>query len=152
MSNAIQVEHRDSTTIITMNNPKTRNALSSDMVIALTDALRDAGAAPECRVIILTGADGHFSSGGDVSAMSTDRTMLSSRQRVERAHSIIRLINGGPKPVIAAVEGVAFGLGLSLVAACDYVVGHVDSSYCAVFNKVGLSEIKEPITKITRHA
>lgn len=138
MIGQVTLEVRASTALITLNNPKTRNALSTDMVIALTDALLEASADTNCRAIVLTGGGGHFCSGGDVSAMTADRPMLGSRLRIERAHRIIRLISGGPKPVIAAVDGVAFGLGLSLSAACDYTVASPGSSFCAVFNKVGL--------------
>jgi enoyl-CoA hydratase/carnithine racemase len=138
MSEQVTRELRDATVIVTLNNPNTRNALSTDMVISLTEVLLEASADTSCRAIVLTGAGGHFCSGGDVSAMTADRPMLGSRLRIERAHRIIRLIIGGPKPVIAAVDGVAFGLGLSLSAACDFTVASPGSSFCAVFNKVGL--------------
>lgn len=138
MTGQVTSASQGATTVITLDNPKTRNALSTQMVIALTEALLEAGSDTACRAIVLTGANGHFCSGGDVSAMTADRPMLGSRQRIERAHRIIRLITGGPKPVITAIEGVAFGLGLSLAAASDYVVATRDSSFCAVFNKVGL--------------
>lgn len=138
MNNLVTLESRGSTAVITLNNPKTRNALSSDMVIMLTDMLLEVSADPDCRAIVLTGAQGQFCSGGDVSAMTSDRPILGSRLRIERAHRIIRLITGGPKPVIAAVEGVAFGLGLSLTTACDFTVASPESRFCAVFNKVGL--------------
>jgi enoyl-CoA hydratase/carnithine racemase len=129
---------RGATALITLDNPKTRNALSSEMIVELIEALLAAGADTDCRAIVLQGAGGHFSSGGDVSGMTADRPLLGSRIRIERAHQIVRLICGGPKPVLAAVEGLAYGLGLSLATACDYVVASRDSSFCAVFNKVGL--------------
>jgi enoyl-CoA hydratase/carnithine racemase len=138
MNELVTLEALGPTSLITLNNPKTRNALSADMITALTEALLEAGADTDCKAIVLTGAGGHFCSGGDVSAMTADRPMLGSRLRIERAHRIIRLINGGPKPVIAAVDGVAFGLGLSLTTACDFTVASKSSSFCAVFNKVGL--------------
>jgi len=138
MDNTIISESSGNTIIITLNKPKTRNALSTDMVISLISELQKANADAQCRAIVLTGAGGNFCSGGDVSAMTADRPILASRIRIERAHQIIRLINGGPKPVIAAVDGIAYGLGLSLASACDYIVASKNSSFCAVFNKVGL--------------
>lgn len=138
MSGQVSAQSHGATTVITLDNANTRNALSTNMVTALIEALLEAGSDTDCRALVLTGANGHFCSGGDVSAMTEDRPILGSRQRIERAHRIVRLITGGTKPVITAVEGVAFGLGLSLAAASDYVVAARDSSFCAVFNKVGL--------------
>lgn len=138
MSGQITLEKKGRTTIITLDNSKARNALSTPMVNSLVEALSSTAKDSECRAIVLTGAGGHFCAGGDVSAMQADRPVLGSRQRIENAHSALRLLIGGPQPVIAAVEGVAFGLGLSLAMAADYVVAAPDSSYCAVFNKVGL--------------
>lgn len=138
MSGRITLTRDGAITLLTLDNPKSRNALSGEMVVALTEALLEAGADTTCRAIVLSGAGGHFCSGGDVSAMAVERPILGSRLRIERAHRIVRLLVGGPKPVIAAVEGVAFGLGLSLAMASDYVVAARGSKLCAVFGKVGL--------------
>lgn len=123
---------------IQLNNPKRRNALSREMTTLLADALREAHADEACRAIVLSGSGEHFCAGGDVSAMQQDRPILGSRQRIEHAHHIVRLIAAGPKPVVCAIEGVAFGLGMSLALASDIVVAAEGSSMCAVFNKVGL--------------
>jgi 2-(1,2-epoxy-1,2-dihydrophenyl)acetyl-CoA isomerase len=125
-------------THIELNNPKRRNALSREMTTLLADALREAHADEDCRAIVLSGRGEHFCGGGDVSAMQAERPILGSRQRIEHAHHIVRLLAAGPKPVVCAVEGVAFGLGMSLALACDVVVAAEGSSMCAVFNKVGL--------------
>jgi len=125
-------------THIELNNPKRRNALSREMTTLLADALREAHADEDCRAIVLSGRGEHFCAGGDVSAMQADRPILGSRLRIEHAHHIVRLLAAGPKPVVCAVEGVAFGLGMSLALACDVVVAAEGSSMCAVFNKVGL--------------
>lgn len=123
---------------LTLDNPANRNALSTAMVLALIEALETAGADPLCRAIVLTGSGEHFCAGGDVSEMQADRPLLGSRLRIERAHRIVRLLSAGPKPVICAVEGIAYGLGLSLAMASDYVIASSSASFCAVFNKVGL--------------
>jgi enoyl-CoA hydratase/carnithine racemase len=87
MNGQVTLDMHGATALITLDNPKTRNALSTEMMIALTDKLLEAGADTDCRAIILSGAGGHFCSGGDVSAMSADRPILGSRQRIERAPS-----------------------------------------------------------------
>lgn len=124
--------------IVTLNNIKTRNALSRDMLMVLAECLDGLGNDPECRAIVLTGAEGHFCSGGDVSGMKAERTLMVGRTRMELGHRVVRAVLGGAKPVIAAVEGYAAGAGLSLVAAADYVVSSTTAKYVSSFAKVGL--------------
>ncbi|GAB3101977.1 enoyl-CoA hydratase/isomerase family protein [Aestuariicella hydrocarbonica] len=138
MAGHIQITHQDQVTVLVLDNPGNRNAMSTNMVIELINALEAAFGASDCRAIVLTGLGEHFCAGGDVSEMQADRPMLGSRLRIERAHRIVRLLNGGPKPVVCAVEGFAYGLGLSLAMASDFVVASETASFCAVFNKVGL--------------
>lgn len=138
MAGHIQITRHNQVTVLALENPASRNALSTNMVVELIAALEAAYSDTDCRALVLTGAGDHFCAGGDVSEMQADRPMLGSRLRIERAHRIVRLLNGGPKPVVCAVEGIAYGLGLSLAMASDFVVASESASFCAVFNKVGL--------------
>ncbi|MDB6061025.1 MAG: putative enoyl-CoA hydratase [Verrucomicrobiaceae bacterium] len=138
MSESVLNERIGNVVVITLNAPEKRNALSTEILHALAEQLQVLATDTECRAIVLTGAGDHFCSGGDVSAMTAERPILGSRQRIEAAHRVIRSICGGPKPIVAAVEGYAFGAGLSLVAACDYVVASPSGKFSAVFAKVGL--------------
>src|SRR5205085_1118669 len=56
----------------------------------------------------------------------------------QESNDVIRDLLGGPKPAVAAVEGVAFGAGLSLAVACDYLVASGSARFCAAFLRVGL--------------
>ncbi|WP_028079108.1 enoyl-CoA hydratase/isomerase family protein [Solimonas soli] len=138
MSELVQLQAHDAVTVVTLNAPARRNALSTEMLNQLIERLTQLAGDEACRAIVLTGAGEHFCAGGDVSPMTRERPMLGSRQRIESAHRVIRLLAGGPKPVVAAVEGFAFGAGLSLAAACDTVVSSRSAKYAAVFTKVGL--------------
>jgi enoyl-CoA hydratase/carnithine racemase len=89
------------------------------------------------RAVVVTGAAGHFCSGGDISEME-QRTLLQNRERWNLVNAIVRLIAVGSKPVVAAVEGVAMGAGLSLAALADYTVCARDAKFGAAFVKVGL--------------
>jgi enoyl-CoA hydratase/carnithine racemase len=123
--------------VLTMNYPKRRNALSLPLRAALIEGLSAAMADPECRAVVLCGAEGNFSSGGDISSME-GVTGVGGRERLHFVHRLIKLLVTGEKPVIAAVEGYAFGAGLSLAAACDIVVAARDAKFACSFNKIGL--------------
>lgn len=138
MNALVLTEFAGEVAIVTLNNPKTRNALSRDLLTLLAERLDELGANAACRAIVLTGAQGHFCSGGDVSGMSAERPLMVGRSRMELGHRVVRAIVGGAKPVIAAVEGYAAGAGLSLAAASDYVVSSSSAKYVSSFAKVGL--------------
>ena len=134
----IQTRREDAVLVVTLNNPKRLNALSIGMRDSLTEVLAKAMDAKTVRAILLTGAGKSFCSGGDVSSMGAPRTVLESRARMAGYHHLVRLLAAGPKPVIAAVEGHAFGLGMSMALACDHVVAASNARFCAAFARLGL--------------
>jgi enoyl-CoA hydratase/carnithine racemase len=123
--------------ILTLNYPERRNALSLPLRAALIEALTSAMEHEGCRAIVIHGSEGNFSSGGDISSME-GLTGVGGRERLKSVHRLIRLLITGEKPVIAAVEGYAFGAGLSLAAACDIVVASREAKFACSFNKIGL--------------
>jgi len=139
MSELIKVETLDKLAIIKLNAPKRRNALSVEMRIALLAALDEYIADQNCRAIILAGEGEHFCAGGDLrTANGTAPDSVRTKTNVSLLQDIVRRIVG-PKPVIAAVEGVAYGAGMSLAAACDFVIASESVAFCSAFAKVGLS-------------
>lgn len=90
-----------------------------------------------CKAIILTGAGGHFCAGGDISEMK-QRPLIEARMRMDLTTRIFKLLVSGPKPLIAAVEGSAFGCGVSFVAASDFAVAASDAQFACSFVKVSL--------------
>ena len=134
----IQVSRDGAVAIVTIANPERRNAMGRQMRLALRETIHhllvaDAG----CRAIVLTGAGGQFSAGADISEM-TKRTVLQSREILDESCQVVRDMLGGSKPVISAVEGVAFGAGLSLAVATDYLVAANSARFCAAFLRIGL--------------
>ena len=123
--------------VVTMDYPARRNALSLPLRERLHDGLRTLLDDESCRVIVLTGAGGCFSAGGDISSMQ-GVTPVAGRTRLRRIHRVIRLLMESEKPVVAAVEGWAVGAGVSLAAACDIVVAASDARFACSFGKIGL--------------
>lgn len=134
----IQVTRDGEIAIVTINNPERRNALGRQMRLALRDTIHQLMVADaESRAIVLTGAGGQFSAGADISEM-TKRTVLQSREILEESCLVVRDMLAGPKPVVAAVEGSAFGAGLSLAVAADHLVAASNARFCAAFMRIGL--------------
>lgn len=141
MSDTVLRQARGDIVVLTLNAPRTRNAISLEMRAALLDRLREAADTAAIRAIVLTGAGGNFCSGGQVQpgngaapAPDAQRT----RGNIAVLHEIVRLLSAGPKPTVAAVEGYAYGAGLSLAAACDVLVAGDTATFCASFGRIGL--------------
>jgi methylglutaconyl-CoA hydratase len=103
---------------ITLDSPENRNALSAGLVKELTARLRDATEDDAVRVIVLTGSGKAFCAGADLK----NRGDMGERGGRNPFVGILEAMRDGPKPVVAAVNGAAFGGGLGLVAAADIAI------------------------------
>lgn len=123
-------------TRLTLNDPDRRNALSFELRKALLAALRAEAEATDTRVLVLTGAGPGFCAGGDISAMGQDPAR--SVERLAILHDLTRLMARFPKPVVAAVNGPAFGAGMSLALLADHVIAAPGARFGASFCRMGL--------------
>ena len=127
----------DATAVLTLNHPARRNALGVPLRAALVEALERLESDASVRAIVLTGADGNFSSGGDIGGMdSTD--LAAGRERFRLTHRLVRMMVKSSKPLIAAVEGWAAGAGVGLALCCDTIVASAEARFVLSFGKVGL--------------
>jgi enoyl-CoA hydratase/carnithine racemase len=131
----------DTTLVVTMSNPGTRNALHPDMYAAGIEALNTAERDNSVRAIVLTGADNFFCSGGNLNRLMENRAMDPSVQAeaIDMLGEWISAWRSSTKPVIAAVEGAAAGAGFSLALACDLIVAADDARFVMSYARVGLT-------------
>jgi 2-(1,2-epoxy-1,2-dihydrophenyl)acetyl-CoA isomerase len=137
-SDAIHHSDEHGVRTITINRPERKNAITVPMRGELADLMRASHADPDVRAVVITGAGGTFCSGADVKGMEQLKDPKLARARVETIQNVARSIATGPTPVIAAVEGIAFGAGLGIALACDHIVAANDARLSAAFVNVGL--------------
>jgi len=140
----ISVSQTNGIATITLNRPDVRNAINDQMRAELIAAFEQAGADKDVRGVILTGAGKGFCSGGDVGGMRArldapaGEVAFNGWKRQQSTHRGVAAIHGLTKPVIAAVNGAAFGLGLDMALACDFIVAAEGAKMSMSFIKRGL--------------
>jgi 2-(1,2-epoxy-1,2-dihydrophenyl)acetyl-CoA isomerase len=134
------VERAGAVATITLDRPDARNAIDLTMRQELVAALDEVEADEAARVLILTGAGGHFCAGGDVKSMRTRRlTAAEGRHRVELLNRMVLRLVDFPRPTLAMVDGYAVGAGTNLALCCDLVVASDRARFGELFNKIGLA-------------
>lgn len=137
---AVRFERHGSTAVITLDSPSTRNALTGPVKEGLAQAIARVKADAQVRAVVLTGANGAFCAGGDLRGIAAAGHLESDalRARMQGAHTLFRELLTLDRPVIAAVDGAAYGAGFSLALAADFVLVTPRAGFCMVFMRVGL--------------
>jgi enoyl-CoA hydratase len=132
----LEVVAADGVLRLTLNRPEVFNALTGEMADEVAAVIEGATARDDVRVIVLTGTGAAFSTGADISG--TDAHEGFDVTALDRANRIIRAIVGVDKPVVAAVNGVAAGVGCSAALASDVIVATESASFLLAFARIGL--------------
>lgn len=127
----------DGIATLTLNRPRQKNALDTAMRDALRDAVQRIRADRTVHAVILRGAGDDFCSGGDIRGMNVTEAEA-GRNRMDDLHGWIALLADLDRPVVAAVDGVAYGAGFSLALLADFIVASPRARFCMPFIKVGL--------------
>lgn len=132
----------DGIATITLNRPERKNPLTFESYAELRDAFRDLVYAPQVKAIVLTGAGGNFSSGGDVFeiigplvAMDTKDLLKFTRMTGE----LVKTMRACPQPIVAAIDGICAGAGAIIAMASDLRLGTAETKIAFLFNRVGLA-------------
>lgn len=135
----------DGIATLTMNRPAARNALTGELLAALSEAAPRLAMDPKVRVVVITGAGGAFCAGGDVKgfvagpgageAPTFDQRVNGLRNGMD----LSRWLHEMPKPTLAVIPGAAAGAGLSIALACDIRIASEDAKMTTAFSKIGAS-------------
>jgi methylglutaconyl-CoA hydratase len=125
---------------ITLNRPDKRNAFDAAVIAELTGAFSDAEKDPEVRVVILAASGKHFSAGADLEWMRATAAMSESENRddARQLANLMRTLDQITKPVIARVQGAAFGGALGLICCADIAVAESGARFCLSEVRLGL--------------
>ncbi len=126
--------------VLTLDRSEKHNALSGELIEALDAAARRLGRDPAVRVIVLTGAGESFCAGGDLGWMKAQMAAdgPSRAREAKRLAGMLMALNALPKPLIARVNGQAFGGGLGLMAVADVAVGVETATFGLTETRLGL--------------
>jgi enoyl-CoA hydratase len=132
----LQVDHRGAALWLALDQPETFNALTGGMVVGLIEQLRAVVSREDVRVVVLTGTGAAFSAGADLSGDEPQEKYDS--RAVDAANALVRAVIDCDKPVVCGLNGVAAGVGMSLVLACDLVVATASAALTLGFTRIGL--------------
>lgn len=135
---SILFEIRDHIAFITFNRPEKLNAFDREMALLLQSRLDECASLHEVRAVYLTGAGKGFSAGQDLAEIVDPQGPSMDQILNEHYNPIITRIRNLPKPVIAAVRGVAAGAGANIALCCDVAVASASASFIQAFSKIGL--------------
>lgn len=139
MSDFVLQERVGQTLIIKLNRPERKNAFDLEVREQLAQSIMNARNDDEVKAVILTGSGDAFCAGGDLKSLSEGKRPIGKdRERIRNLHIWFQELVNLEKPVIAAVDGPAFGAGFNLALACDFILGTSKALFCAVFGRIGL--------------
>lgn len=126
--------------LITLDGPKSRNSVGPLIYPELQSLMIEAGQDPNTQAVVITGAAGFFSSGGNINALrnSAGGTLSAATANTDGLNAMIKSIVECAVPVIAAVEGGAAGAGASIALSCDMIVASQQAKFTIAHVRVGL--------------
>jgi enoyl-CoA hydratase len=134
----LSVTLSDGVLSVIIDRPDSLNSLTLPVITGIADAMERAATDPEVKVVRLGGAGRGFCSGAGISADDVSGTGVPPDEIVVEINRLIRAIAAAPHPVVAAVQGPAAGVGVSLALACDIVLASERAFFMLAFTKIGL--------------
>jgi enoyl-CoA hydratase len=134
----LSVTMSDGVLSVTIDRPDSLNSLTLPVITGIADAMERAATDPQVKVVRIGGAGRGFCSGAGISADDVSDTGIPPDEIIVEINRLIRAIAAVPHPVVAAVQGPAAGVGVSLALACDIVLASERAFFMLAFTKIGL--------------
>ncbi|MGX7745533.1 crotonase/enoyl-CoA hydratase family protein [Rhodopseudomonas parapalustris] len=138
MSEHLIVTHDEGARVITMRRPEKKNALTQEMYRRMSEAIHSAQDDSNVRCLVITGGSGVFTAGNDLDDFLKAGTDQSGAPRVSAATDFLYALAHNQKPLIAAVDGLAIGIGTTMLFHCDYVLASTAATFSTPFIQLGL--------------
>ena len=135
---SILFEIKNGVAYITLNRPEKFNSFNREMALLMQAKLDECASLHDVRCVYITGAGKAFSAGQDISELVGDNKIEIKQILSEHYNPIVKRIRNLPKPVIAAINGVAAGAGANIALCCDIVVATSSAPFIQAFSKIGL--------------
>lgn len=138
MTDHLIVTDEDATRIITLRRPEKKNAITQDMYRGMSEAIDTAQPDPSIRCIMISGGMGVFTAGNDLEDFLKDGTSNTGAPRASNAVKFLYSLVRNEKPIVAAVDGIAIGIGTTMLFHCDYVIASTAATFSTPFIHLGL--------------
>jgi enoyl-CoA hydratase/carnithine racemase len=138
MTGHLIVTDEDATRVITLRRPEKKNAITQEMYRAMSDAITTAQTDPAIRCFIMSGGSGVFTAGNDLEDFLKDGTSNTDAPRASNAVKFLYSLAHNTKPIVAAVDGIAIGIGTTMLFHCDYVIASTTTTFSTPFIHLGL--------------
>jgi enoyl-CoA hydratase/carnithine racemase len=138
MTGHLIVTDEDATRVITLRRPEKKNAITQEMYRAISGAIDSAQDDPNIRCMMITGGSGIFTAGNDLEDFLKDGSSDPDTPRASNAVKFLYSLAHNAKPIVAAVDGIAIGIGTTMLFHCDYVVAATTATFSTPFIHLGL--------------
>lgn len=138
MTEHLIVADKEATRLMTLHRAEKKNAITQAMYRGMSEAIDGAQKNPAIRCIIIAGGLGAFTAGNDLEDFLKDGTSNADAPRASEATRFLYSLAHNAKPLIAAVDGLAIGIGTTMLFHCDYVVASTTASFSTPFIHLGL--------------
>jgi len=138
MTGHLTISDEDATRVIALRRPEKKNAITQDMYRAMSEAIDTAQHNPDIRCLVITGGSGVFTAGNDLEDFLKDGTSNTDAPRASNAIKFLYSLAHNAKPIVAAVDGIAIGIGTTMLFHCDYVLASTSATFSTPFIHLGL--------------